>query len=239
MKPSLNIFKKMVSLVVSFGPQSSISNIYVSGYRQVIQKYKKRFHGPSDLTGRTLYVLILILVISNSLRATEYDVDKSKKNVVKFISEATIENFEGVTNSIDGYLFFKGDDFLSESDLYFEVDLRTLDTGIGLRNRHMREDYLETDKYPMTNFKGKIVYVQKVSDTESKVTLDGNLFIHGVTKPMKINGNLFQVEGGYRVKAYFEILLTDYNIEIPKLMFMKISNTIKLALDFYVKEKQK
>ena len=183
-----------------------------------------------------LKVIFLVMIISISVSATEYDVDKSKTNVVKFISQATIEDFEGITNNIDGYLYYKGDDFLSGSDLYFEVDLRTVDTGIGLRNRHMREDYLETDKYPMTNYKGKLVYVDKVSDAEYKVTIDGNMFIHGVTKPLKINGNLFPVENGYRVKAYFEILLTDYNVEIPKLMFMKISNTIKLVLDFYIKE---
>ena len=28
------------------------------------------------------------------------------------------------------------------------MDLRTLDTGIGLRNRHLRENYLEVDKAP-------------------------------------------------------------------------------------------
>ena len=120
--------------------------------------------------------------------------------------------------------------------MYFEVDLRTLDTGIGLRNRDMRENYLETDKYPTTHFKGNIIYTDQVSDSEYKVTVEGNIFIHGVTKPLKINGNLFPVEGGYRVKAYFDILLSDFNIEIPKLMFMKVSNKINLVLDFYLKE---
>ena len=103
----------------------------------------------------------------------------------------------------------------------------------------MREDYLETNKYPMTNYKGKIIYVEKVSDAEYKVVIDGNISIHGVTKPLKINGNLYKADDDYRVKAYFEILLTDYNIEIPKLMFMKISNSIKLALDFCIKENKK
>jgi polyisoprenoid-binding protein YceI len=181
-------------------------------------------------------VFTLIFTIAESVYSTEYNVDKSKKNLVKFVSSATFQEFEGVTNNIDGYLFYKDNDFLSGSDLYFEVDLRTLDTGIGLRNRDMRENYLETDEYPFTQYKGKIIYVDKVSDAEYKVTTDGNLSIHGVTKPLKINGNLYPVEGGYRVKAYFEILLSDYNIEIPKLMFMKVSNSIKLVLDFYVKE---
>jgi polyisoprenoid-binding protein YceI len=185
---------------------------------------------------RFFRVIILILILNSSMFSTEYDVDKSKNNLVKFISSATFQEFEGVTNNVDGYLFFKDNDLLSGSDLYFEVDLRTLDTGIGLRNRDMRENYLETDKYPITHYKGKIIYMDKVSDGEYKVTVDGNMFIHGVTRPLKINGNLFPVEGGYRVKAYFDVLLTDYNIEIPKLMFMKISNTIKLVLDFYLKE---
>ena len=188
---------------------------------------------------KTLSILFILLIISTTVRSEECFVDKSKNNLVKFISEATIENFEGITNNIDGYLFYKDKDFLSESEIYFEVDLRTVDTGIGLRNRHMREDYLETNKYPMTNYKGKIIYFEKVSDAEYKVVIDGNMSIHGVTKPLKINGNLYKADDDYRVKAYFEILLTDYNIEIPKLMFMKISNTIKLALDFYIKENKK
>jgi polyisoprenoid-binding protein YceI len=188
---------------------------------------------------KTFKIIILLLTITSSLFSNEFQVDKSKKNLVKFISNATIEDFEGITNNIDGYLIFNGNDFQSESDLYFEVDLRTLDTGIGLRNRHMKENYLETDKYPMTSYKGKIIYVEKVSDNESKVTLDGSMFIHGVTKPLKVNGNIFPVDGGYRIKAFFEVLLTDYNIEIPKLMFMKISNTMRLVLDFYVKEIKK
>lgn len=188
------------------------------------------------LLSKIIFSYFFIII---TISATEFQVDKSKQNSVKFISEATFESFEGVTNNIDGYLFYKGDDFLSGSDVYFEVDLRTLDTGIGLRDRQMREDYLQTDKYPMTNYNGKIVYAEKVSDKEFKVTLDGTIFIHGISKPLKINGNLFPSDGGYRIKAYFQVLLSDYNIEIPKLMFMKLSNTIKLVLDFYLKEVKK
>jgi len=181
-------------------------------------------------------VFIFLIFTATSIYSTEFDVDKSKDNSVKFISNATFQTVEGVTNNIDGYLYYKDDNFQSDSELYFEVDLRTIDTGIGLRNRHMREDYLQTDKYPMTNYKGKIIYIAKVSDEEYKVTVDGNMFIHGITRPLRINGNLFHTANGYRVKAYFEILLSDYNIQIPQLMFMKLSNQIHLVVDFYLKE---
>ncbi len=92
-------------------------------------------------------------------------------------------------------------------------------------------------KYPYTELKG--IITRKTSDIEQKVTVDGTMFIHGKTKPMKINGNIFKTDTGYRVKAYFEVNLIDYDIEVPKLMFMKISDTMKLVLDFNITEVKK
>ncbi|HEX2960909.1 MAG: YceI family protein [Bacteroidota bacterium] len=182
-------------------------------------------------------LLLGYFLISVSLYATEHDVDKAKKNQVKFTSDAKIETFDGTTDKIDGYIAWDGDDILNKNQLYFEVDLRTLDTGIGLRNRHMKEEYLETDKYPMTNFKGKLVKADKSSDGKLNVTAEGNMFIHGVTKPITIKGTLIPSDGGgYRVQSNFEVKLTDYNIPIPQLMFLKISEVMKLNLDFFTKK---
>jgi polyisoprenoid-binding protein YceI len=178
---------------------------------------------------------VMFLCSLCDVNALELNVDKSQKNMVKFISDAPIEDFEGVTNSIDGYIKWEGDELANEGSLYFEVDLRKVDTGIGLRNRHMRENYLHTDKYPFTNYKGKIIKSEKISDNEYKVTVDGKMFIHGVTKPLQVIGTLSPVKDGYRIKTNFQIKLTDYNIEVPQLMFMKISEVMRLNLDFYTK----
>jgi polyisoprenoid-binding protein YceI len=184
---------------------------------------------------KTGIILLLLLFLHTFALATEYQVDKSKDNLVKFTSHTQIQDFDGTTKNIDGYLYNDGNDLASKSDLYFEVDLRTLDTGIGLRNRDMREDYLETDKYPMAHFKGKVVNVSKISDNEYKVSADGNMFIHGVTKPLKVNGTMKPSGNGYIINTKFDVKLSDYNIKIPKLMFLKLSEVINLALNFYVK----
>ena len=99
-------------------------------------------------------IYIYVLTISITSIASEYQVDRSKENHIKFISDAPIEEFEGITNNIDGYINLPSFEELSESKLYFEVDLETLDTGIGLRNRHMRENYLETEMFKYTFFEG-------------------------------------------------------------------------------------
>ncbi|HEX2866763.1 MAG TPA: YceI family protein [Ignavibacteriales bacterium] len=182
----------------------------------------------------------LILFVPSLLMATEYHVDRSAKNLVKFTSDAKFESFDGTTNNIDGYTYWEGSDILSNNVIYFEVDLRTLDTGIGLRNRHMREDYLETDKYPMASFKGKIVKAEKMPSGIFKVTAQGDMSIHGVTRPVEITGTLTPSSGdSYRIASNFDLKLSDYKIPIPQLMFMKISDQMKMTLDFTIKEFRK
>ena len=176
------------------------------------------------------YFLILIF-FGVSLYAGEFHVDKSSENKVKFISDAPIEDFEGETNSIDGYLYWEGDDLLNQSELYFEVDLNTVDTRIGLRNRHMRENYLHTDKYPKTYFTAKLTKAEKKSDNEYEVEAEGKFFVHGVEKQKMIVGKLLKVDNEkYKISANFVVALSDYNIEVPSIMFYKIDENIDLIL---------
>ncbi|MGE5496542.1 MAG: YceI family protein [Syntrophothermus sp.] len=178
-----------------------------------------------------------LLIITCTLTASEFHVDKSRKNLVKFISDAKIETFDGTTDKIDGYFYWDGNDLLSKSTLYLEVDLRTIDTGIGLRNRHMRENYLETDKYPMAVFKGKLIRADQQQGGAYDVTAQGDMTIHGVTKPITVKGTLTPSEaGGYRISSRFELKLPDYNIPVPQMMFLKISEVMKMELDFFTKK---
>lgn len=180
--------------------------------------------------------LVLIILFAFNLFAEEYHVDKSKDNLVKFISDAPIENFEGITDNIDGYMYYKSLQDLSESKLYFEVDLTTLDTGIDLRNRHMRDNYLETEKYRFTFFEGKIDELNKTSEGEYDVKVSGKLFIHGVTNDIKVDGKLKKTDNGYMVETDFIVALSDYKIDIPQMMFMKIDEKMQLELKFYLEE---
>jgi len=182
-------------------------------------------------------VILYILLLTGLLLSREYQVDKYKDNLVKFVSDAPIEDFEGITNRIDGYMYHEGSELTEKSELYFEVDLNSLDTGIGLRNRHMRENYLETDHFPFTHFKGKIISIAMADDNTISVEAEGTIFIHGVEKPLNVKANLIKQENGYRIQANFIVKLSDFQIDIPSIMFYKIDENMDLHLDFYVKEK--
>jgi len=184
-------------------------------------------------------ILLLTCGLVSFVFSGEYHVNKSKSNLVKFISDAPLEDFEGITDKIDGYIYWEGENMLSQSQVYFEVDLNSLDTGIGLRNRHMRDNYLETDKYPLTHFKGQLTTAAQSPDNTYTVSAQGVMFIHGIEKEIMVGATLSPVDDGFRIQSEFIAALTDYNIEVPQLMFFKIDENMQLKLDFYVKRYDK
>lgn len=187
------------------------------------------------------YILIFAMFYCVSFNAysIEYNVDtKNKSNLVKFISSAPVEDFEGITNKIDGYLTTKDGNNLYGAEVYFEVDLNSVDTGIGLRNRHMREDYLHTDTYPLTSYKGKITEVNKINDSNYDVRVNGEITIHGITKSLVTRGEIKFTKNGINATTKFTVKLTDHKIEVPQVMFLKISEDIRLELDFNLKKVQ-
>ncbi len=187
---------------------------------------------------RTLLTACLTVLAAAALsRASEYQVDRTAENSVVFISDAPIEDFEGTTDRIDGYVLFDGDSLdpqinLDSSEVYFEVDLASLDTGIGLRNRHMRENYLETDQYPYATYAGRIEAIESCAGDSCVIVSSGTMTIHGTAQAIELRCITRRTAVGYRVESEFVVKLPDYKIEVPSLMFMKISEEIALRLDF-------
>jgi len=183
---------------------------------------------------RMIMNLVCFFALISISTSAEFHIDQSKKNSIKFISDAPIEEFEGNTSKIDGYIASK-DENMFGAEVYFEVDLTSVETGIGLRDRHMRDNYLHTNKYPMAEFKGKIVKFEK-SGNNYDVSVEGTIKIHGIEKKVKIDGTMQKTENGFLVETKFIVKLSDHKIEIPQIMFSKINEDMDLRLSFYIKK---
>ena len=188
-----------------------------------------------------LAILIMVFFIFTALSAEEWQVVESSENSVKFISSTTLLDFDGTTSAIDGYVYWEGDKiFAKNNQLYFEVQLNTVKTGIDKRDRDMREEVLETDKWPITYFKGEIINYEQLGTKEKyKVTTKGVMFIHGIEKEMQIDGIIEIKNGVMNIQTNYSVFLEDYNIEAPSLLaFIKVADEIKLELDFNLEQKQ-
>ena len=181
-----------------------------------------------------LAVAVLLAFTGAPVTADEFHVDKAAANRVSFTARFMGETFDGVTSKIDGYVFWKATDpstgMPTGSDLYFEVDLNALDTGIGLRNHHMRENYLETDRYPYAAFKGTVAKTVRQGEADTLVAVEGKLTLHGKDRFVSVTGRVTADDGRYRLSCTFPLDIRDYGIEVPSLMGAKVDPNLSMAM---------
>jgi polyisoprenoid-binding protein YceI len=98
---------------------------------------------------------------------------------------------------------------------------------------HFNENYMETEKFPKSTFKGKIEDLSKVNFTKDgtyPVIITGEMTIHGVTKPFSCSGTLDVQAGKIVGKSSYKIIPEDYGIIIPSVVREKVAKEMEITV---------
>jgi polyisoprenoid-binding protein YceI len=180
---------------------------------------------------KILSTIICVLLLSiSSLHAQTF---VAKDGKAEFISDAQLLEFTGTSTQLAGLIN------LDKNLVDFYLDLNTLDTGIELRNKHMRNRYLETDDHPFAEFTGEIVssFDPQISKKQ-QVKVQGSFKVHGVAHEMTLSGTINPTKEGLQLNASWSILLETFDIERPSIVFYKLANKQKINISILLKPKQ-
>ena len=185
------------------------------------------------------WLIPLLIGAPLAVHGGEWHIDtKAEGNQVAFTSKVVALTFTGTTDKIDGFIYWEGDSlFAAKDQLHFEVELASFDTGIGKRDRDMRQ-VLDTDQWPKAVYKGVIAEHAAVDSTgvAYRVKTKGILSLHGVDRALEVPGTVVVEAGRSKVEAAFTLKLADYHIEAPSLAaFIKVSEEIAVEVSFYLK----
>jgi polyisoprenoid-binding protein YceI len=135
--------------------------------------------------------------------------------------------FEAKTEAVSGQVSL-GATQPGELDGALSVDLRTLKTGIGIRDRHMRDNYLEVEKAP--GFETATIEDIQIEKLEGKTTFNGTLVLHGERKPVSGSATIARQGGGYSVEAEFPVKVSEFNIAKPTYLGVGVQDQIKIKI---------
>lgn len=121
----------------------------------------------------------------------------------------------------------------ANNEIAIRMNMRDFSFPNKLMQEHFNENYMESAKYPTATFSGKIDKAPDYTkDGQYDVSATGKFTVHGVTKQRTINGKL-KIEGGkISITSDFEVPLTDHKIEVPKVVFVKIAQIIKVKAQY-------
>ena len=176
----------------------------------------------------TKFFLFLITLTFASL-TSEAQLYKTESGSVVFISKVPLHSFEGKSNYLNGAID------LSSKTVDFYIDLETLDTGNGKRDKDMRLT-LDTKKYPFAEFYGNLVSNFDSTSTQVQIVqVQGVFKIHGKEQEIMVDGTLQKNTDGLILKANWILNLLDYDIIPPKLLIIKVDENQEVNIEAILK----
>jgi len=173
--------------------------------------------------------ILLIAFISISVtHLFAQDKFYTKSGKIDFYSKAALEDIEAKNKTASALLDPK------TGSLQFSVLMKSFDFEKALMQEHFNSDYVESDKYPKSEFKGSITNNSEVNYSKAgtyNVKVKGELTLHGVTRNVETNGTIKVESDHLEATSSFDILLSDYNIKLQSVVKNRISKTIKINVD--------
>ena len=173
---------------------------------------------------KTILSLAVFIAGILSVYAQQYT-PVNDKSEVKF----TVKNFglntPGTLSGLKGTIQFNPSN-LSTASFNVSVDVSTINTGIDMRDSHLkREEYFYTDKYPTISFTSTAV---KANNDGYIVT--GELTIKGISKNISFPFTAVTQNGGMLFTGNFSINRKDFDIGGSSAV---LSNNVDINLKVY------
>lgn len=173
-------------------------------------------------------VVVLLLVAAPALRAAEpsWRVERPRADIVVPLKPggaftATNPNLSG------GFSLVPGKPARLTGEIV--MDLQTIDTGISLRNQHLREKYLEVAKgagYDKAVLSDVVLKDAGDGSFVGRTAFEGTLLLHAVKKPIQGTADIKAEGAGRRIQAEFRLVMPDFDITPPEYLGVGVGSTL-------------
>ncbi len=164
-----------------------------------------------------------------------------------FVLHTFWHDVEGTTASVAARLDSASGSVLIDGEVTVCVEAATLDTGIGRRDRKMREEHLEVEKYPRLEFRSTAAPRPSAAQEPragaaegegaedaappARLVVEGDLTLHGVTRRVSVPVEARALPDGWAMKGAIVVRLTDYGIPDPSIALNKVRDEVDVHFD--------
>lgn len=174
---------------------------------------------------KTLITLLFAASVTSGMTQTKYI---TKSGHINFFSSAPIEDIAADNNAVGSIIDPE------TGELVFSLRMTGFEFEKKLMQQHFNENYVESDKFPKSTFKGFITNNDNLDYSKPgtyTVNVKGDLTIHGVTQTIQTPGTIEVTGDGLKASAKFIVKPADFDIKIPRIMRNKIAEEIEVTVN--------
>jgi len=174
---------------------------------------------------------ILALVSALAVSAVQLEPAKGKTEFLAVGRPSAIKiNGKGKGPAGDLKIKKEGADYIMNGEA--AMDLTSLETGIGMRDRHMKETYLETEKFKEARLIFKNAkFAQKLVKEGGTAKVGATLDLHGKQQPVEVEVALNNVGSDVNAVSKFKVKLSDFAIAVPKYAGITVADEVQITTE--------
>ncbi|HEX7412432.1 MAG TPA: YceI family protein [Bacteroidia bacterium] len=171
---------------------------------------------------KTIIILVSAVVANVCLAQQFYS---GKETTIHFFSKTSMKNIEA-KNTISKPILD-----VTSGAFQVRVPNKQFKFESSFMEEHFNENYMETEKYEYSTFKGKInEKVDYTKDGVNQVTCTGTMDMHGVSLPITAPGTVTVKGNQITVVSKFKLKLADYKIKVPSLYVKEIAEDMDIDI---------
>lgn len=174
---------------------------------------------------RLFVLLVAILSLHVGLGQERY---KTTAGIVSFDASSPLEDIKAVNDRVNAILD------ITSGEMAVVLLIKDFEFRRKLMQEHFNENYMHSDKYPKAVFTGSLADFDLValSSQERVFELEGEITIHGVSRPLSTNVSFRRNSNELRCTLKFIVQTEEHNIKVPRVLFKKVAREVNVNAEF-------
>ncbi len=152
-----------------------------------------------------------------------------EESALNFELGSTLHTVHGAMNLVSGDLTF--DSETGQASGLIRVDAQAIETGNGKRDKKMHEVVLESEKYPLFEYRVEHVEGDFKAEGNSELELVGTLSIHGSEHPLVVPVEVRNLNGKITVIARFMIPFVEWGMKDPSVFIFRVDKEVAVHIE--------
>lgn len=176
-------------------------------------------------------VALVVLLSSVALAQSSPGTQKVTKGEVRFLAKITGGSFTATSEKVQGSVRLDPEKKTLTANITVPAD--SFRTGLALRDKHMRENYLEAKAHEEIVFSVDAQPI--VLEAGKTTTLRGHLQVKGVRRPIEVEVRIDEpTDEGFKATTTFPVDVTEYGIAQPSFKVVKMDPVVRATVELVI-----
>jgi len=167
---------------------------------------------------------LLLALVTFNLSAQEIKKVDSEKSVINYTGKHFLHKWSAENKNISGLIQIENETISNIGVIAKVSDFRSGNSNLDSNSLRV----LDALKFPNVIFKST-----SIKQDNEQIIIDGIMNFHGIEKDINISAKVVQIDESIQLSGKFSVYLTEFLIDRPSLLTMKVDDEINLEFELY------